>query len=187
MFTLKEIKKFELIANTFIMSISLLVLYGAFILQLFFQELPCPLCILQRIGFVCMLYGSFLNLYFGFQPSHYATIVFSGLFTSFVALRQIVLHIIPGTGEYGEPILGFHLYTWAFIISMFIIILTTALLAVDRQYINTHGKYLTPFWQRIIKLLFILTLIVIAGNIVSTFLECGFFACPDNPTDYRYL
>jgi hypothetical protein len=32
-----------------------------------------------------------------------------------MSMRQILLHVVPGTGAYGNAIFGLHLYTWAFI------------------------------------------------------------------------
>ena len=107
----------------------------AFAFQFVLHELPCPLCLLQRIGFFSMAFGFLLNLRFGLRPSHYAFVILWALFTSFVALRQIALHVVPGTGTYGSPFLGMHLYTWSFVVSMGIIVFTTLFLGVDRQYI----------------------------------------------------
>lgn len=187
MFSAQWIKKMEWVANASIIAVTVVILCGAFYLQLAFEELPCPLCILQRLGLIFILYGGFLNLRYGFKPSHYGLILLSGLFTSFVALRQIVLHIIPGTGSYGSAIMGYHLYTWSFMISMGIIILTTILLSIDRQYVGHKIDMSSTLWRRSLKILFFLIILVILGNIISTLFECGLSACPDNPTTYRYL
>src|SRR6266481_7074795 len=49
-----------------------LVLLVAFAAQLVLHELPCPLCLLQRIQFAMLAVGPILNLRFGVRPSHYA-------------------------------------------------------------------------------------------------------------------
>ena len=49
-----------------------LVLVIAFAAQLLLNELPCPLCLLQRIQFAMLAVGPILNLRFGPRPSHYA-------------------------------------------------------------------------------------------------------------------
>ncbi len=157
-----------------------MVLLFAFLFQFVLNELPCPLCILQRFGFVCIAVGLLFNLRFGFRPSHYALVILSSLFTSFVALRQIALHVIPGTGSYGSAIFGLHLYTWSFIGAMIITIGTTVLLGVDRQY----GEGLTKDkrWRWLINAIFVFMMFIIIANILSVFSICGFGACPDNPT-----
>lgn len=162
-----------------------LTLLMAFALQFYLHELPCPLCLLQRIGFLSIAVGFLMNLRFGLRPSHYALVLLSALFTSFVALRQIALHVIPGTGGYGSEIFGLHLYTWSFIVSMIIIIITTFLLGVDRQYQNTATREMR--YPKLTPVLFGLMALIITANIVSLGLECGFSECPDNPTQYKNL
>lgn len=111
-----------------------LTLILAIVFQIFLHELPCPLCLLQRIGFFGIALGLLLNLRNGLHPSHYSICLLSALFTSFVALRQIALHVVPGTGFYGAPFLGLHLYSWSFILAMLIIIATSFILGINRQY-----------------------------------------------------
>src|SRR5579862_2934195 len=94
---MKYIVPTERLASLFELVAVITVLAMTLLLQFVFNELPCPLCLLQRIGFVGIAYGLLLNLRFGFKPSHYAVVILSGLFTAFVALRQIALHVIPGT------------------------------------------------------------------------------------------
>lgn len=160
----------------------LLVLLMAFIFQFVFQELPCPLCLLQRLGFIGISVGFLLNLRFGLRPSHYAISLLSALFTSFVALRQIALHAIPGTGSYGSAIFGLHMYTWSFILAMLITIFTTLSLSIDRQYLHPHHKNIK--WRHFTHALFAIAIIFTAFNLVSVLLECGIMQCPDNPTHY---
>ena len=47
-----------------------LVLVIAFASQLLLNELPCPLCLLQRIQFAMLAVGPIPNLRFGPRPSH---------------------------------------------------------------------------------------------------------------------
>ena len=49
-------------------------------------------------------------------------------------MRQILLHIVPGTGHYGSPVLGLHYYTWAAICFFLILLGTAVMLMFDRQY-----------------------------------------------------
>ena len=45
-----------------------LVLAAAFAAQLLLHELPCPLCLLQRILFAALAVGPILNIRFGPRP-----------------------------------------------------------------------------------------------------------------------
>lgn len=173
------VKTIEKIFNMLELSGIAIMLILAFAFQIIFHELPCPLCLLQRLGFLGVALGFLMNLRFGLRPSHYAISLFSALFTSFVALRQIALHVVPGTGTYGDAILGLHLYTWSFIISMAIVLSTTIMMGFDRQYQtninnNKHFKRLTDVFFAVIVLLLV-------ANITSVFMVCGFSECPENP------
>ena len=48
------------------------VLLAAFAFQLVLDELPCPLCLLQRVGFVIVAVGPILTIRYGPRPSHYS-------------------------------------------------------------------------------------------------------------------
>src|SRR4029079_8013223 len=100
------------------------------------------------------------------------------------ALRQIALHVVPGTGFYGSPIFGLHLYTWSFIISMLIIIASSFILGIDRQYENKILNKMKSHWFT--HLLFAITAIILIINIVLLVLQCGFGDCPENPTEYHF-
>jgi disulfide bond formation protein DsbB len=178
----QEIKLAEWLCNALELSGILLVLFMALLFQIVLNELPCPLCLLQRVGFFGIALGFLMNLRYGLRPSHYAMIILSALFTSFVALRQIALHVVPGTGSYGSAMFGFHLYTWSFIVSMIVIIVTTILMSQDRQYLPIHWDNHRVRW--IAHLLFLILIILLAINIGSVLLECGLSECPDNPVSY---
>jgi disulfide bond formation protein DsbB len=171
--------KFALIVNILDVLALIVILTLAFIFQWVFHELPCPLCLLQRVGFLITGIGFLLNLRYSLRPSHYAISLIGALFTSFVALRQIALHVVPGTGAYGSSILGLHMYTWSFIASMAIICFTAILLSFDAQYRVPEpelkrGKFL-------VSLLMVIMLALALSNVVVVLNECGLFQCPENP------
>lgn len=91
------------------------ILLFAFYIQIFWREDPCPLCLLQRLGLIGIASGLVMNLRFGISSKHYAISLFSALFGIAVSIRQILLHIVPGTPMLGTPIFGLHLYTWSFV------------------------------------------------------------------------
>src|SRR5882757_10306724 len=91
-----------------------LVLGAAFAAQFILHELPCPLCLLQRILFALLAVGPILNVRFGPRPSHYAMSLLVAAAGAAFAMRQILLHIMPGDPGYGSALLGYHYYTWAF-------------------------------------------------------------------------
>ncbi|QBR82924.1 disulfide bond formation protein B [Legionella israelensis] len=174
-------QNFALFANLLDVLAIALLLALAFMFQFVFKEIPCPLCLLQRAGFLITATGFLLNLRYDFRPSHYALSQLGALFTSFVALRQIALHVVPGTGTYGSSIFGLHMYTWSFIAATLILLLTTVILGLEKQYQKPAEKRLFGWVSHV---LFALILSLSLTNFFSVLAECGFSACPDNPQHY---
>ncbi|HSJ42637.1 MAG TPA: disulfide bond formation protein B, partial [Xanthobacteraceae bacterium] len=163
-----------------------LVLVAAFAAQLVLHELPCPLCLVQRILFATLAIGPILNIRFGPRPSHYALALLAAVAGAVASTRQVLLHIMPGDGGYGSALLGYHYYTWALIGFIAAIVLLAAVLLFDRQV--EESKAVLPatggaFAQTAVRLVIALTAI----NVVTTLLECGFGACADNPLVYELL
>jgi disulfide bond formation protein DsbB len=161
-----------------------LVLAVAFAAQLLLDELPCPLCLIQRIQFAMLAVGPILNVRFGPRPSHYAVSLFAAIAGAAFAARQILLHIMPGDPGYGSALLGYHYYTWAFIGFAVAIIALAVVLLLDEQF-RDDGKPQPSgaFARAAVWLVIALTVL----NVVSTLMECGFSACPDNPLAYELL
>ncbi len=163
-----------------------LVLVAAFAAQLVLNELPCPLCLLQRIQFAMLAVGPILNVRFGPRPSHYALSLLTAAAGAAFAMRQILLHIMPGDPGYGSALLGYHYYTWAFIGFSVAIVLIAAMLLFDRQFKEdgaAPAAGIGMFARTAVWLVIALTVL----NVIATLLECGFGACPDNPVEYELL
>jgi disulfide bond formation protein DsbB len=163
-----------------------LVLAVAFAAQLVLQELPCPLCLLQRLQFAVLAIGPILNVRFGPRPSHYALSLLAAMAGAAFSARQVLLHILPGDAGYGTALFGYHYYTWALIGFAAAIVLLAAILLFDRQFEDDSavpqaggGAFATSAVWLVIGLT--------ALNVVSTLLECGFGACADNPVVYELL
>lgn len=162
----------------------------AFIFQFLLNELPCPLCLLQRLSIIAIGFGFALNIHYQIRPAHYALSLLAAVFTGFVSLRQITLHILPNDAGYGNILFGWHLYTWVFVLSIVAIIYTAIMLSIPAQY--SRGQLtvkITEMRSKSIKILghlaFGFLLLLLIANVISTFMECGFETCPDNPITYR--
>jgi disulfide bond formation protein DsbB len=165
------------------------VLAYAFIDQFLFADLPCPLCLLQRAGFVLAGFGFALNVLYGPRPSHYALAVLGAVAGAAVSVRQILLHIVPGTGTYGEALFGLHFYTWALVAFVMIVAGSALLLLLEGQFSPSPGAA-RPQRSGITRLgmaavaVFGLLILMNAG---STLAECGLGLCPDDPEHYELL
>lgn len=160
------------------------VLAAAFAAQFLLNELPCPLCLLQRIMFTALAIGPILNIRFGPRPSHYALSLLAALIGAMVSTRQVLLHIMPGDAGYGSAMLGYHYYTWALLGFVAAIALISAILLFDKQFDSSRTQPpASAFARTAVWLVIGLT----ALNVISTLVECGFGACADNPVVYELL
>lgn len=150
------------------------VLLGAFTIQYFKQEEPCPLCLLQRLGMMGVAAGALMNCKFGPRKMHYGLSLISVIFGGFVALRQICLHICPGFPTFGIPLWGLSLYTWSFLVFACSVAYIGLLLLIFDHSDKEEGKETINWWSH---LAFALTLLVSLGNVIYTFYECGLTAC----------
>lgn len=164
-----------------LLGITVVLLMGS-ILQVSLNELPCPLCLLQRLGFVMVMFGFMLNVVYGTEQRHYGIILIGALFGAATSLRQISLHVIPGTPGYGSAIFGMHYYTWAFVIFGMTISGVALLLMLWNNDCKTKEHQMTTFGKGIC----IIAIITVLINVISTFLECGPYECPADPISYWF-
>ncbi len=167
-------------------------LIGAYVVQFAQGEFPCPLCLLQRLAMIGIACGALANIRYGIRPRHYGVCIVSAVFGAAVSIRQITLHIVPGPGNdgYGTPVLGIHLYTWALLIfAAVVLIIGMLFLFNSRQfYTKDNPKNFTPKSLPLLGVIaFWLAFGITAANACTTFLECGFSQCPDNPARYIML
>lgn len=168
---------------------------SAFFIQFVMGEFPCPLCMLQRYG---MILSSLAAMFVIMQArrgtlttARYAQGLGMGLLSvlagATVSLRQISLHIKPGDPGYGSPVLGLHLYTWAFItFAVVMLYVGVMLLAMPRGIPQAPpvGSRLRTLSTAVIWLF----IGVIAANVVAIIFLEGFAAVlPDDPTGYRLI
>jgi disulfide bond formation protein DsbB len=156
----------------------------AFAWQFAYDELPCPLCLLQRVALMLAGVGLLLNLRLGPSPMHYAMTIAASLGGMVASGRQVLLHIAPGDPGYGTTLLGLHFYTWGFIAFVALIVFCVVMLSADRKWgDNVIKRPVSALGVVVMALFFIMVL----GNLGNTTLQCGFGPCPDNPIGYLWL
>jgi disulfide bond formation protein DsbB len=159
------------------------LLIAAFVFEFGRDELPCPLCLLQRIALTGMAAGLILNLRFGLSPRNYGLILLAASAGIVFAVRQVLLHIAPGDPGYGSTVLGLHYYTWCAIVFGIAIVLTGFVLLFDEQFERSGPRRIGVFAGLAIVLAIGITL----ANVAATLLECGFHACPDDPVSFELI
>lgn len=171
------------------------VLLAAFVMQFVLNELPCPLCMLERYGMVISTLGPFWIILQSNRGQLTAQSYQQGLglaalgalLGAAVSTRQDLLHIIPGDLGYGSDILGLHLYTWA-LISFIVTLLATALLStlapVTLSEESTRPMPV-PLLSRLTVSVFFL--VVAANAIMIVFLQGFAWLLPDDPVNYHLI
>lgn len=150
----------------------------AFVYQFLLHELPCALCVFERMALCLMSFGLILNLSHGNQSKHYFFVSIVAVLNASMSLVQILLHIVPGTGNYGDAILSLHMYTWGFVISILFIVYSSifGLLSPNEKSNNKINI--------VYKVIIILIILLSLMNTVNVFVECGPYLCPSDPTKY---
>ncbi|MFC7305803.1 disulfide bond formation protein B [Streptomyces monticola] len=156
-------------------------------------DYPCPLCMVQRMFMLLAALGAATIVRRGMTGTvsgrdymmGWGLALVACIGGGFTAWRQTMLHILPGDKGYGAPVLGLHMYVWAWILFMASvvaigIVLTFAHLTADRT-IPTSGAY----WMAGRAVLWFIGA-VIAVNLVAVFCEEGFnWFLPDDPKRYE--
>ena len=160
--------------NAFAAVVVSLVLMGGFAVQIFLGEQPCPLCLLQRVGMLGVISAALLNLRFGLSPARYAVGLLAALGGASVSIRQILLHIAPGSEPLGSPVMGLSLYTWAFIVFVSCMVGISILLFLHRPGDRGRSpREMNRFEQTACALAFLVGL----GNFGWTVVNCGLGLC----------
>ena len=166
------------ILNSICMLMVSSILIGAFYFQFGLNEDPCPLCLLQRMGMIGILFGLSLNIFYGFKAPHFGVVIIASIVGLVFSTRQVLLHICPEPGVaagYGSPIFGMYLYSWGVLIFIASILCSSLFLFFLPQKKPNTSKIL-PF-ERII---FYLVIVLIIVNVIATFFECQIGPCCEN-------
>ena len=153
-----------------------LVLLAAFYFQIALSEIPCPLCMLQRVSLrrAGGRTGADAAAWTAAEPlrDNASSRRSSG---AGIAARQVLLHIAPGDPGYGSALFGYHFYTWAFVCFAAAILASAVVFLSEAQFASrTSAPQLGLFETAAIWL-------VLARDRPQRgerLLECGFACVP---------
>lgn len=157
------------------------ILTAAMTLQYAKGELPCPLCLLERVAMLGVCFGIILNFRSGFSYQNTGFSLLSAILLLVIAVRQSLLDIYPRPGhEYiGSPIFGIHLPVWSIIIALALLIAYAIKLAIlgGDEYLRQAEVAEFPVIRRLASALSIYIILICVVNLISVLLQCGLGEC----------
>jgi disulfide bond formation protein DsbB len=171
------------------MAVIAAILTAAMVMQYAFGELPCPLCLLQRVAMFGVCFGILLQFRNGFSYQNTGISMIFALMLLVVAERQTLLDIYPRPGhEYvGSAVLGLHMPVWSVIVGLLLLLAFTAKMAIiggDRHIEDVPAKAFPYFGLAATIIGGYVTLLAVANGI-SVAVQCGIGEC--HTTGYALL
>lgn len=157
------------------------ILTTAMALQYANHELPCPLCLLERVALFGVCFGVLQNFRHGFS---YRNTGYSLLFTVLllvISVRQSLLDIYPRPGHayIGSAIFGIHMPVWSIIIALTLLIAYAVKLAIlgGDEFLRDADVKAFPRIKRLADAVGVYVIALVAINLISVALQCGFGEC----------
>lgn len=178
-----------LLAIIFVLGYSFMLI-GSISTQLIIHDLPCPLCVMQRMSMAMTAFGpAFIiveTLKGDINTEKYAqgyglSLVFS-IFGMVSCVRQLLLHIAPNDPGFGPAVLGIHFYTWSLITFIVVVAFCGINLVFAKELTPTPDVNFKGFGNFAIKLIFVMVVIMF---ILMIFQEGFNFLLPGDPTHYQ--
>jgi disulfide bond formation protein DsbB len=162
------------------------ILTMAMVLQLAFGEIPCPLCLLQRVAMLGCCFGLIQQLRAeesqgGEERGSGIAMVFA-LLLLVISARQTLLDIAPRPGhEYvGQAVFGLHMPVWSVVISVALLLGFAVRFVLFGAPRADDGA---PLRRSTRVELYVL--LICAVNFVAVVLQCGLGQC--HTFGYRLL
>lgn len=165
------------------------ILTTAMTLQYANGELPCPLCLLERLALFGVCFGIVLNFRAGFSDQNTGFTLLAAIFLLIVSVRQTLLDIYPRPGhEYiGSAIFGLHMPVWSIVIALAILLAYAIKLSVigGDEHLREHDVSEFPRLRKAAFALAAYVTLICAVNLVSVVVQCGLGEC--HTFGYRLL
>lgn len=162
------------------------ILTAAMVMQFAFGEIPCPLCLLQRVAMFGCCFGLLHQLRaHGSERGGGIALLFA-LLLLVIAVRQTLLDLFPRPGHVyvGPAVFGVHMPVWSVVTAV------SLLLALSLRLTLFGGPHLLPQpeWPSLAgatRLLEFYVVLICAINLASVVLQCGLGEC--HTSGYRLL
>lgn len=154
------------------------VLTAAMAFQYFDQEIPCPLCLLQRVAMFGCCFGLIQQLRDGeTQRGAGIALIFSVLLLV-ISVRQTLLDIVPRPGHayVGSAVFGIHMPVWSVLIAVALLLgfgIRLALFGGPTVTPEPEGSTLRSLTYG----LGVYVVLICTINVVSVLVQCGLGQC----------
>ncbi len=156
------------------------ILTAAMIIQYGWGELPCPLCLLQRVALFGVCFGIIATFRFGDSGRNSGFSLLFAIFLLVVSVRQSLLDIYPRPGHayIGSGVFGIHMPVWCVLIALALLIAYAVKLSLlDGDDARAIPLSEFPPLARAARAAGAHVIVLCAINLVSAFVQCGFDAC----------
>ncbi|CAN5711327.1 disulfide bond formation protein B [soil metagenome] len=161
------------------------ILTMAMVMQYALGEIPCPLCLLERVAMFGCCFGLIRQLRDG-RSERGAGIgqIFALLLV--ISVRQTLLDLFPRPGHayIGSAVLGLHMEVWSVVVAVALLLgfaIRLALFGAPRIAPASEGTAM----QRCVRGLQFYVVLLCAINFLSVVLQCGLGQC--HTFGYRLL
>ena len=165
------------------------ILTAAMTLQYANRELPCPLCLLERVALFGICFGALANFRHGFSYRNTGYSLLFAVLLLVVSARQTLLDIYPRPGHayIGSAILGIHMPVWSIIIAVTVLAAYAVKLAIlgGDAFLRNADVNAFPQIKRSADAIGLYVIALAAVNLVSVVLQCGLGEC--HTFGYRLL
>ena len=170
-----------------IMAVIAAVLTAAMVMQYAHGELPCPLCLLQRVAMFGVCFGLMQNFRSGFSDRNLGYSLLFSVFLLVVAVRQTLLDIYPRPGhEYvGSAVLGLHMPVWSILIAVALITAFAVKLCIIGTEDGSRPPAPKSAFGRVAAAVSLYVVALAVINLGSVVVQCGLGQC--HTTEYALL
>ena len=162
------------------------ILSAAMTLQYAFADIPCPLCLLQRVAMFGCCFGLIRQLRDGRSERGTGISLVFALLLLVISVRQTLLDLCPRPGHsyIGSAVFGVHMEVWSVLIAVALLLgfaLRFALFGAPRAAPEPEDSTISR-WARGLT---IYVVFLCAINFLSVVLQCGLGQC--HTFGYRLL
>jgi len=160
------------------------ILTAAMVMQYALGEIPCPLCLLQRVAMFGCCFGLIRQLHAGGSERGTGIALIFAVLLLVISVRQTLLDIYPRPGHdyVGSAVFGLHLPVWSVVIAVALLLgLAARLTLFGGSHNATNDESALP--RVLVRPLVIYVVVICAINFLSVAAQCGFSQC--HTSSYR--